>query len=251
MAKVIAIVNHKGGVGKTTTTANLGAALARNGARVLCIDIDSQQNLTSSLMNEEEVSLSITDSLGNGAALPIVEVSERLHLCPSDLDLADLEADRKFMDNNKRDKLKSILTSIVPKYDYIFIDCPPSFGLLTVNALVAANEIYLPLTGEALPLRGIVSLEKFIMNVRRINPPLSISGVIIQRFNNRRINNAVLDAIRTKYGNRLFNTKIRECITLAEAPAAHCSIFDYDPDSNGAKDYTALAEEVIARNKTI
>lgn len=249
MAKIIAVVNHKGGVGKTTTTVNLGAALARSGANVLCVDIDSQQNLTSSLMNEEEVSVSISDSLSNGVPLPIVKVSERLHLCPSDLNLADIEVDRKFMDNRKRDKLKSMLAPLATKYDYILIDCPPSFGLLTVNALVAANEIYLPLTGEALPLRGIVSLENFLMNVRRINPALSISGVIIQRFNNRRINNAVLDVIRAKYGEKLFNTKIRECIALAEAPAAHCSIYDYDPDSNGAKDYSALAKEVIKRNK--
>lgn len=246
MAKVIAIVNHKGGVGKTTTTANLGAALARSGARVLCIDIDSQQNLTSSLMNEEEVSMSITDSLGNGAALPIIEVSERLHLCPSDINLAGVEID---LINRQRNVLKSMLAPVLPKYDYIFIDCPPSLGALTVNALVAADEIYLPLTGEALPLRGIVSLENIVLKAQRINQTLSISGVIIQRFNNRRINNAVLDAIRAKYGYRLFNTKVRECIALAEAPAAHCSIFDYDPDSNGAKDYTALAEEVIERNR--
>ena len=246
MAKVIAIVNHKGGVGKTTTTANLGAALARSGARVLCIDIDSQQNLTSSLMNEEEVSMSITDSLGNGAALPIIGVSERLHLCPSDINLAGVEID---LINRQRNVLKSMLAPVLPKYDYIFIDCPPSLGALTVNALVAADEIYLPLTGEALPLRGIVSLENIVLKAQRINQTLSISGVIIQRFNNRRINNAVLDAIRAKYGYRLFNTKVRECIALAEAPAAHCSIFDYDPDSNGAKDYTALAEEVIERNR--
>ena len=246
MAKVIAIVNHKGGVGKTTTTANLGAALARSGARVLCIDIDSQQNLTSSLMNEEDVSLSISDSLSNGAALPIVEVSERLHLCPSDLNLAGVEID---LINRQRDVLKTMLAPVLPKYDYIFIDCPPSLGALTVNALIAADEIYLPLTGEALPLRGIVSLENIVLKAQRINPALSISGVIIQRYNNRRINNAVLDAIRAKYGDRLFNTKVRECIALAEAPAAHCSIFDYDPDSNGAADYTALAREVIERNR--
>ena len=246
MAKVIAIVNHKGGVGKTTTTANLGAALARSGARVLCIDIDSQQNLTSSLMNEEEVSLSISDSLSNGAALPIVEVSERLHLCPSDLNLAGVEID---LISRQRDVLKTMLAPVLPKYDYIFIDCPPSLGALTVNALIAADEIYLPLTGEALPLRGIVSLENIVLKAQRINPKLAISGVIIQRYNNRRINNAVLDAIRAKYGDRLFNTKVRECIALAEAPAAHCSIYDYDPYSNGAADYTALAGEVIDRNR--
>lgn len=246
MTKTIAIVNHKGGVGKTTTTANLGAALARSGARALCVDIDSQQNLTSSLMNEEEVSVSISDSLGNGAELPIIKVSERLHLIPSDLNLAGVEID---LNSRQKDILKSLLAPIAPKYDYILIDCPPSLGALTVNALVAADEIYLPLTGEALPLRGIVSLENIVLKAQRINPALTISGVIIQRFNNRRINNAVLDAIRAKYGNRLFNTKVRECIALAEAPAAHCSIFDYDPDSNGAKDYTALAEEVINRNK--
>lgn len=245
MTKTIAIVNHKGGVGKTTTTVNLGAALARSGARVLCVDIDSQQNLTSSLMNEEEVSVSISDSLGNGAELPIIEVSERLLLIPSDLNLAGVEID---LIPRQRNILKSLLAPIAPKYDYILIDCPPSLGALTVNALVAADEIYLPLTGEALPLRGIVSLENVVLKAKRFNPSLTISGVIIQRYNNRRINNAVLDAIRAKYSDRLFNTKIRECIALAEAPAAHCSIYDYDPDSNGAKDYTALAAEVIQRN---
>lgn len=247
MAKTIAIVNHKGGVGKTTTTVNLGAGLARLGVRVLLVDVDSQQNLTTSLMREEDVKESIYDSLVENKPLPVVHISDNLDICPSELALAAAEMQLQVRIGRER-LLKKLLDVKSDEYDYILIDCPPSLGLFTLNALVAATDVFLPLTGETLPMRGILMLEDTLNDViQNANPDLKISGVVIQRFNNRKLNNEVIDAIKDRFGAKVFDTKIRECIALAEAPAAHCSIFEYDIKSNGAKDYGTLAEEVLAK----
>lgn len=247
MVKIIAVVNHKGGVGKTTTTVNLGAALSRLGKRILLVDMDSQQNLTTSLMKEEDVTKSIFDSLMQNGPLPIVRISEGLDLCPSELALAAAELHLQAR-IGRESILKKLLNRVRDDYDFIFIDCPPSLGLFTINALVAATDVFLPLTGETLPLRGIIMLDETLNDViQNANSDLKITGVIIQRYNNRKLNNEVIEAITSKFGARVFDTKIRECIALAEAPAAHCSIFDYDSKSNGASDYMALANEVLMK----
>ncbi|ROT16591.1 ParA family protein [Bacteroides acidifaciens] len=247
MVKIIAVVNHKGGVGKTTTTVNLGAALSRLGKRILLVDMDSQQNLTTSLMKEEDVTKSIFDSLMQNEPLPIVRISEGLDLCPSELALAAAELHLQAR-IGRESILKKLLNRVRDDYDFIFIDCPPSLGLFTINALVAATDVFLPLTGETLPLRGIIMLDETLNDViQNANSDLKITGVIIQRYNNRKLNNEVIEAITSKFGARVFDTKIRECIALAEAPAAHCSIFDYDSKSNGASDYMALANEVLMK----
>lgn len=247
MVKIIAVVNHKGGVGKTTTTVNLGAALSRLGKRILLVDMDSQQNLTTSLMKEEDVTKSIFDSLMQNEPLPIVRISEGLDLCPSELALAAAELHLQAR-IGRESILKKLLNRVRDDYDFIFIDCPPSLGLFTINALVASTDVFLPLTGETLPLRGIIMLDETLNDViQNANSDLKITGVIIQRYNNRKLNNEVIEAITSKFGARVFDTKIRECIALAEAPAAHCSIFDYDSKSNGASDYMALANEVLMK----
>lgn len=248
MTKIIAIANHKGGVGKTTTTAAVGQALARKGKTVLLVDLDAQANLTSFFINEENVESSIYDALiGKIDKLPIIKAADRLFVSPSTLQLARAETDLAGRIARER-ILSNLIEQEKDKYDYVLLDCPPSLGIITTNALAAATDLYIPLTAEALPLVGLKMLEEVVAEVRRsINGCLTVSGVIITRYNNRKLNKAVLDAIKAKYGGRVFDTKIRENIAVAEAPLYNESIFDYAPDSNGAKDYEALAAEILKR----
>lgn len=248
MGKVIAIANHKGGVGKTTTTAAVGQALARKGKTVLLVDLDAQANLTSFFIDEEKVEDSVFDALvGRTERLPIIKAGERLFVCPSTLELARAETDLAGRIARER-ILSSLIEPERDSYDYILLDCPPSLGIITTNALAAATDLYIPLTAEALPLVGLKMLEEIVAEVRRsINGSLAVSGVIITRYNNRKLNKAVLDAIRAKYGDRVFDTKIRENIAVAETPLYGGDIFNYAPESNGAKDYDALATEILNR----
>lgn len=247
MTKVIAVANHKGGVGKTTSVACIGAGLARHGKRTLLIDLDAQQNLTFTLMGDKETESSVYDSLTKGTPLPVVEIRENLDLVPSSLELARAETDlsSKLM---REAQLKNRISEIAEQYDYILLDCPPSLGIVTTNALVAATELYIPLTAEALPLKGLTMLDEVVGEIRQaINPRLELGGVFITRYNNRKLNKDVVDAISSRYGSKVFSTKVRENIALAEMPVTGMSIYDYDPTSNGAKDYEALTEEILSR----
>lgn len=247
MTKVIAVANHKGGVGKTTSVACIGAALARHGRRTLLIDLDAQQNLTFTLMGDKEAESSVYDSLIKGTPLPVVEIAENLDLIPSSLELARAETDlsSKLM---REAQLKNRIAEIAGDYDYILLDCPPSLGIITTNALVAATELYIPLTAEALPLKGLTMLDEVVGEIRQaINPRLELGGVFITRYNNRKLNKDVVEAISSRYGSKVFSTKIRENIALAEMPVTGMSIYEYDPNSNGATDYEALTEEILSR----
>jgi len=250
MTRVIAITNHKGGVAKTTTSANLGAGLALRGKRVLLIDLDPQRNLTDSLTSEESET-TLYDSMTGDAPLPVLSVGENLDLCPSDVYLAKAESDLSTK-IGKETILKRLLAPVLDRYDYILLDCPPSLGLLTINALASATDLYLTLTAEALPLRGLDMLSEIVSDIRKtINPSLDFSGVIITRYQSRRLNKEVVENISARYGERLFKTRIRENISIAESPLSRSSIFDYDPKSRGAQDYLSLADEVIEREKKV
>lgn len=247
MTKVIAIANHKGGVGKTTSVACIGAGLARKGKRTLLIDLDAQQNLTYSLMGNNEAESSVYDSLLQGTPLPVINVKENLDLVPSSLELARAESDlsSKIM---REAILRSRIAEVADRYDYILLDCPPSLGIVTTNALVAATELYIPLTAEALPLKGLTMLEEVVEEIRQaINPKLHLSGVFITRYNNRKLNKDVVDALSSRFGSKVFSTKIRENISLAEMPVTGLTIFEYEPTSNGATDYEALTDEILSR----
>lgn len=249
MAKIIAIANHKGGVGKTTSVACIGAALARQGRKTLLIDLDAQANLTYILNGVKDVESSIYDTLVKGKPLPVISVASNLDLIPSSLELARAESDlsSKLM---REAILKNAIEEVVGNYDYILLDCPPSLGIITTNALVAATELYIPLTAEALPLKGLTMLDDVVAEIKKqINNRLKLGGVFFTRYNNRKLNKDVVTAITNHYTTKVFTTKIRENISLAEMPVTGKNIFEYEPNSNGAIDYDSLTREIIAREE--
>lgn len=249
--KVIAIANHKGGVGKTTSVASLGDALAILGKKVLLIDLDAQQNLSYAMSGNEDPEVSIYDALVKDANLPVVNVRNNVDLVPASLELARAEIDMATK-IAREGILKSLLDDLKGSYDFVIIDCPPSLGIVTTNALVAADEVYIPLTAEALPLKGLSMLDDVISEVRkRVNPHLELGGVFFTRYNNRKLNKEVEKMIIQRYGDKVFSTKIRENISLAEMPLSGISIFEYEPNSNGAADYMNLANEILARNNMV
>lgn len=247
--RVIAFANHKGGVGKTTSVAAIGAALAERGRRTLIVDLDAQQNLTTCYLDEDEQEVTIYEALTGQAPLPLIQVRERLFLCPAGVELA--QADLILSTRIAREAiLRGLLENMEEEFDYILLDCPPSLGLVTANALAAATDVYIPLTAEALPLRGLEMLDGVISEIAKgVNTGLRVSGVFVTRYHNRNLNNQVIEALRRKYGSKLFSTRIRENISVAEAPLTKEGIFSYAPNSNGARDYAALTDEIISREK--
>ena len=246
MSRIIAIANHKGGVGKTTAVASIGAALANRGYKVLLVDLDAQANLTASLPYPED-GRTIYHALRDREQLPIIQVRGNLDLCPSSLDLAGVELQlsgvmsREFI-------LKDLLEPVSASYDYILLDCPPSLGLIAVNAFVASTDVIIPLTAEALPYKGLTMINEVLdMVKKRLNPTLSLTGIVLSRWAGRKLNKMVEESLRANYGAVVFDTKIRENIAIAEAPLSKEDIFSYNSESNGAKDYGALTDELLSR----
>lgn len=247
MTNIIAVANHKGGVGKTTSVASIGAILSQMGKRTLLIDLDAQANLTSSLLPTEP-ERTIYDSLKGGEPLPIIVVKENLSIVPSSLDMAGVELELSSR-MSREYLLKDLLEPIADNYDYILLDCAPSLGIITLNALVAATELYIPLTAEALPSKGLTKLLEILQNVqKRLNPSIALSGVLITRYEKSKLSQMVEEALRANYGEAVFNTKIRKNVAIAEAPLYSQDIVAYAPDSNGAKDYKSLTEEILQRH---
>ena len=243
--KIITLANHKGGVGKSTSTASIGACMALMGKKVLLIDLDGQANLTLYFIpDEDSIEVSIFDSLVNGVPLPVVNVKENLDIVPSSLEMASAEIS---MTNllAREQLLSRLLEPVKDKYDYILIDCPPSLGIVTTNAFLAADAILVPMTPELLPLKGMRMLDSFVTSLQKVKPSLRLNGVFTTRFNHRKLNKSVENAVRARYKDITLNTRIRENIALAESAGSGSSIFEYDPNSNGAKDYWALTEEIL------
>ena len=245
----IAFCNHKGGVGKTTSTASVGVAMARQGKRVLLVDLDGQANLTSIFL-QEEAEESIYDSLVEKAPLYLVHIEDNLDLVPSNLNMSAAEAKMTMIMVQREMRLANLLASQKTNYDYILIDCPPSLGIVTINAFFAADEIYVPVAAEILPLKGMMMIENVLEDLREAKPDIKISGVFVTRFDSRKnINKSVEEAVRAQYEDVVFQTHIRDHVSLSEAPGSGGSIFDYDGKGRGAQDYLALTQEIIERTK--
>lgn len=252
-AKIITFANHKGGVGKTTTTASMGSILASRGFKVLLLDLDAQANLTSSLLKEEVSTTTIYDGLKSqsSSALVIYKVQEGidLYMIPADLNLA--QADLELAGKMARERILSeLLTDYKEAYDYILIDCPPSLGLLTLNALTASDYVIIPLVAEVLPFNGLKMIFDFVTKIKKyLNPKLEVFGIAITRWETTKLSKNIEEGLRKQLGNLVFTTKIRKNVTIAQAPLESTNIVDYDKKSNGAQDYLALTEEFLERMK--
>jgi len=250
-ARIIAVVNQKGGVGKTTSAVNIGAGLALMGQKVLLVDLDAQAHLTSSLgVDADALELTVYELLKGEAAFEEVLVEQRgLSIIPASVGLAAAEFELPAAAG--REAMLREAIAGVAGYDFILLDCPPNLGLLTLNALTAAGEVFVPLPAEFLAIKGLNNITEMADKVReRLNPALEITGVIVTLFDQRlKLYQEVLEILRESMGARLFRTVIRRNVVLAEATSFGQSIFEYAPASHGAADYRALCEEILRRGR--
>jgi chromosome partitioning protein len=246
-ATVIAFANQKGGVAKTTSTLNLAAALAEEGHRVLCVDMDPQGNLTMSQgLNPDSIERSMFDVLVHRLPLENVITNAEVDLAVSSIDLAGAELALSSMIGRER-ALEKALIPMKTQYDYVLIDTPPSLGLLTINALVAADHVIVPVQCEYLSLRGLVQLENTLAMIREnLNPNVAIMGILPTMFDRRTLHaREAVEILEENFGDLVFKTRIKKTIRYAEAPVKGTSVLKYDPSGNAANAYRDLAKEVL------
>lgn len=254
MGKVISIFNQKGGVGKTTTNVNLSACLAKRGKRVLIIDNDPQGNSTSGVgIDKSQVSYSLYDVMVDGvdASKAVVETAyKNLFVLPSNVDLAGAEIELSTLDKREF-RLKEAIDQIKDDYDFIFMDCPPSLGLLTINSLIAADSILIPIQCEYYALEGVSSLLNTYQLVKKsLNKSLEIQGVVLSMYDGRtNLSAQVLEEVKSHFGDKVYKSVVPRNVRLAEAPSFGMPIIYYDANSKGAYAFKKLARELIAQEE--
>ena len=257
MSRIVAVANQKGGVGKTTTTINLAASLAVAGRRVLLVDVDPQANLTSGVGQKGKTApggtiynaLTAADPMTDASAFIIPTCVDSLSLIPADRSLTGAEIELVALPR-REERLRALIDPLRSRYDHIFIDCPPSLGLLTLNALVAAHAVLIPLHCEYFALEGLADLVGTMKRVRAaLNPDLDIDGVLLTMFDERtNLGQQVANDVREFFKEKVFRTVIPRNVRLGEAPSHGMPVILYDVKSRGAEAYLALAREVLARS---
>jgi len=247
-AKVIAFANQKGGVAKTTTTLNLAAAFVESGHRALCVDMDPQGNLTMSQgIDPDTLERSMYDVLVHRLAIKEVIVHREVDVACASIDLAGAEIAMSTMIGRER-ALQRALEPVLGEYDFICIDTPPSLGLLTVNALTAADRVIVPVQCEYLSMRGLVQLQNTLAMIREnLNPDVQIEGILPTLVDTRTVHaKEAIEILEENFGDRVFASRIRKTIRFAEAPVKGMSVIKYEPDGVAAESYRKLAQEVLA-----
>ncbi len=259
MARVISLVNQKGGVGKTTTSINLSASLGKHGKKTLLIDLDPQGNASTGLgVNKGAIKYSVYDVLTDRCEIKdaIIKTKfSKLYILPATINLAGLDMELVQMEYNnsefrKNEQLKKALATVEEHFDYVIIDCPPSLGLNTMNALVASNSVIIPVQCEFFALEGVAQLlNTIIMTQTKLNPDLTIEGVLLTLLDSRtNLGLEVVEQVRKFFGDKVFNTIIPRLIRLVEAPSHGQPICEYDPTCRATEAYLNLAKEVIERD---
>ncbi len=252
MGKIISVANQKGGVGKTTTTVNLGTILAKRGKNVLLIDADPQGNATSGLGVTKDVELSVYDVLiGETEVEETLQetIIKNLRICPSNISLAGAEVQLVPM-MSREQRLKTKLDKVKDKYDYILIDCPPSLGLITLNAFTASDSVLIPIQCEYFALEGLGQLLNTVNLVKKhLNKNLDIEGALLTMYDARtNLSNQVVKEVKKYFENKVYKTVIPRNVRLSEAPSYGMPITVYDPKSKGAKAYEKFAKELLKNN---
>jgi chromosome partitioning protein len=248
IGKVIALANQKGGVAKTTTTLNLAVAFAEEGHRILCVDMDPQGNLTMSQgIDPDTLSKSMFDVLVHRISIREVIHKREIDVAVASIDLAGAEIAMSAMIGRER-LLQKALAEVADDYDFVFIDTPPSLGLLTINALTAANKVIVPVQCEYLSMRGLVQLQNTLAMIKEnLNPDVEIEGIVATLVDLRTLHaQEAIDLLEESFGERVFASRIRKTVRFAEAPVQGMSVLKYDPDGMAAHAYRQLAKEVLA-----